>query len=264
MKPEIVNRMRAQFAACLKASGAAKGFRAEKKKTTGELYIYDVIGQDFWTGEGVTAKTVAATLEEFKDATELSIFINSPGGLISEGKAIYTQLQRFAGTKTVYVDGIAASAASFIAMAGDRIVTGSAATWMIHEAMGGAYGFAEDLEAVAEVLRMLTNDIAAVYEKRTGQSRAKLLEWMAAETWMDAETAKERGFTDEIADVGKGEPEEAAAVVDLPMFKAIESTRDRLVAYADVRRSHLLNRWSTRPAASRETVPGQPGRTAAK
>jgi ATP-dependent Clp protease, protease subunit len=262
MRSETVARMKSEFAACLKARGAVKGFRAEKKTTVCELYIYDVIGSDYWTGEGVTAKAVAETLDANKDAKSLSVYINSPGGIITEAKAIYSLLGRFQGQKTMYVDGVAASAASFVAMAGDKIVTGSAATWMIHEAMGGAYGYAEDLTAVADVLRMLTNDAAAVYEKRTGQPRQQIAEWMKAETWMDAATALERGFTDEVA-ADPAEPDEDDPKAEaLPMFTAIAATQ---VQIADLSRSRFLdNLKQCRPAASRGAVPGQPGRTPAK
>jgi ATP-dependent Clp protease protease subunit len=181
------------------ASGRQK-FRAEMSGGRGALYIYDVIGEDWWTGGGVTAKSVQAALDGMKGATALDVYVNSPGGDIFEGKAIKAQLDRFPGEVVVHVDGIAASAATFIAMAGDRILTAPAATWMIHEVWAGAVGRASDMRAMADVLDMENGTFAETYAKRTGQSVEDVRAWMAAETWMTAADAKARGFTDEISE----------------------------------------------------------------
>jgi len=175
-------------------------FHAEASGTRASLYIYDVIGEDWWTGGGVTAKSVQQALEGMKGATALDVFVNSPGGDIFEGKAIKAQLDRFPGEVVVHVDGIAASAASFIAMAGRRIITAPAATWMIHEVWAGAVGRASDMRAMADVLDMENVTFAETYAKRTGQSVEDVRAWMAAETWMSAADAKARGFTDEISE----------------------------------------------------------------
>jgi ATP-dependent Clp protease, protease subunit len=180
-------------------SGQQK-FRADVSGTRGSLYIYDVIGEDWWTGGGVTAKSVQVALEGMKGVTGVDIYVNSPGGDIFEAKAIYAQLRRFSGERVVHVDGIAASAATFIAMAGDRIITAPAATWMIHEVWAGAVGRASDMRAMADVLDMENVTFAETYAKRTGQSVDDVRAWMAAETWMSASDAKARGFTDEIAE----------------------------------------------------------------
>jgi ATP-dependent Clp protease, protease subunit len=262
MKAETIERMRAQFTARLAVTGAARGFRAEKKPAAHDLYIYDVIGRDPWTGEGVTESDVASALSDAA-GKPLNIFINTIGGRIDTAKAIYSQLMRYQSAKTVFVDGLAASAGTFIAMAGDRIVTGSTASWMIHEAIGGAYGFAEDLEDTAAVLRMLTNDIAGAYEKRTKNSREQLLRWMKEESWMDAATAKARGFTDEIAE--DGEVAEPAAQADVPFAAALQSTASFL-ASNDARtvvRARTLDRLSQdRAAASRDAGRASPGQSA--
>lgn len=182
-----------------RASGQ-QPFRADVSGGRGALYIYDVIGEDWWTGGGVTAKSVQAALDGMKGASGLDIFINSPGGDIFEAKAIYAQLRRFSGERVVHVDGIAASAATFIAMAGDRIVTAPAATWMIHEVWAFTGGRAADFRAMADTLDMENATFAETYSKRSGQSIEDVRAWMAAETWMNAAEAKTRGFTDEIAE----------------------------------------------------------------
>lgn len=196
-----------------RASGRV-GFSAETAGNRGQLFIYDVIGQDFWTGEGVTAKRVADALDGMKAVSGLDIFMNSPGGDIFEAKAIYAQLNRFQAEKVVHVDGIAASAATFIAMAGDRIITAPAATWMIHEVRASAWGVtAEEALKLATVLDMENKVFADTYAKRTGQPGDQVASWMAAETWMNAAQAKERGFTDEIANESSDGGEALAAAL---------------------------------------------------
>jgi ATP-dependent Clp protease, protease subunit len=175
-------------------------FHAEASGTRASLYLYDVIGEDWWTGGGVTAKSVQQALDGMKGATALDVYVNSPGGDVFEAAAIHTQLRRFVGERVVYVDGIAASAATFVAMAGDRIVTAPAATWMIHEVWSGVVGRASDMRAMADTLDLLNATYVDTYAKRTGQSVEDVRAWMAAETWMNASDAKARGFTDEISE----------------------------------------------------------------
>lgn len=175
-------------------------FRAEVVDGRGVLHIYDSIGEDWWSGGGVTAKTVQQALAGMKGAAALDIYINSPGGDIYEAKAIFSQLQRFAGEKVVHVDGIAASAATYIAMAGDRIITARDATWMIHNVWTISMGNAAAMRETADLLDKEDGVYAERYATRTGQSVEDVRAWMAAETWMTAAEAKARGFTDEIAE----------------------------------------------------------------
>jgi ATP-dependent Clp protease protease subunit len=231
------------FNRSLASSGATRGLVAKANGTEGSLYIYDVIGEDQWSGGGVTAKGVQEQLKALAGTKSLTIYVNSPGGSIFEGKAIFNQLLRFEGKKTVVVDGIAASAASFIAMAGDKIVTSEGATWMVHRAMGGAYGFEDDLRAVADVLALESANIAGIYAKRTQQSLADIEQWMKDETWMDAATAKARGFTDEIAStepVGQGTPKKAAALAP-HLIAAIDQTHRIAASLATMRREVKLS-----------------------
>lgn len=202
-----------QFAARHREATGRQAFHAEVVGERGALYLYDLIGQDWWTGEGITGKSVQLAIDGMKGAKALDVYVNSPGGDIFEAKAIYAQLRRFNGERVVYVDGIAASAASFIAMAGDRIVTAPAATWMIHEVWARGGGTAADHLALAEVLDMENRTFAETYAKRTGQKIEDVLAWMAKETWMNAAEAKERGFTDEIAEAGDAASEDLAAAL---------------------------------------------------
>lgn len=215
MRDIVLPRARALAVQHRQATGTPS-FRAEVSGGRASLYIYDVIGEDWWTGGGVTAKSVQQAIDGMKGASALDVYINSPGGDIFEGKAIYAQLRRFAGERVVHVDGIAASAASFIAMAGDRIVTSPAATWMIHEVWARTSGTAADFRSMADVLDMENTIFAETYAKRSGQSVEDVRAWMAAETWMSASEAKSRGFTDEIAEAeASGSNADVAALLNL-------------------------------------------------
>jgi ATP-dependent Clp protease protease subunit len=175
-------------------------FAAKTQEKRGELFIYDDIGAS-WFSEGITAKDVAEKLDEMKGVTELDVFINSPGGSVTEGAAILALLDRFPANKTVYVDGIAASIASVIAMAGSKVVMHRSATMMIHEPYTLAMGNAAALRKEAEVLDTMRESIVEAYAKRTKEKcdPKSLRDLMAAETWMTAQDALARGFADEVA-----------------------------------------------------------------
>ncbi len=175
-------------------------YLAKQTKLTGSLYLYDSIGKDFF-GNGIKAKQVADSLEEFKQAgvDKLNIYINSPGGSVFDGVAIYNSIARYPGSKTIHIDGIAASIASLIAMSGDRIRMGASAMIMVHEPHGFVSGEAADMRKQAEVLDSIREVMLDTYVKRTKQQRTDLSEWISAETWMDSLTALNRGFADEIA-----------------------------------------------------------------
>jgi ATP-dependent Clp protease protease subunit len=164
----------------------------------------------------------------------LDIFINSEGGDVFEAKAIYAQLKRFGADAEVivHIDGIAASAATFVAMAGDKIITAPEATWMVHEAWTLAMGNAGDLRDTADLLDMMNEDIAAIYAKRTGRSVEEMRAMMSVETWMNAQEAKDAKFTDEIASYDDGEDEEdvVEAKSTLKVAAVAETTNQRLSA----------------------------------
>lgn len=254
MRPENRAKVAELFNQGLKAKGLERGVSAKKAEEIGELFIYDEIGKGFFGG-GIDANDVAAKLDEVKGAKELRVYINSPGGSVWDGKAIHALLARFPAKKTVFVDGLAASAASFIAMAGDRIVTSPGATWMIHQAMGGAYGYADDLRSTAEILDLETRNIAGLYEKRTKNALADIEKWMADETWMDAAEAKKRGFTDEIDGDEKPAKNEAAP----PVLAAVQDTRERVAAFR-ASRIDALKSSQDRSRASVGAATGQPVR----
>lgn len=148
--------------------------------------MFDQIGKDPWTGEGIGPQDVAAALQGAKDVI---VNMNSPGGNFFAGAAIYNLLAKHAGKVTVNVLGLAGSAASTIAMAGDDILMGPAAFIMIHNAQSVAVGDRHDMESAQQTLQAIDNAIRDVYVSRTGKQANKVAAMMDNETWMNARDA---------------------------------------------------------------------------
>jgi ATP-dependent protease ClpP protease subunit len=165
-------------------------FRFENAATdSADVFIYDEITDPFWAefGMGISANSFAKELAEHKGKA-LTVHINSPGGSVFEGTAIYNLLRGHDGPVNVIVDGIAASIASVIAMAGDTVTMAPHSMLMIHDAWGITMGNAADHEQQAKVLNKLSDNIAAVYRER-GDSRKNWRALMLAETWITDEEA---------------------------------------------------------------------------
>lgn len=164
-----------------------------------DILIYGEIGGGWFSDPDntVTAKNFAADLKALGKVKNLNIYINSPGGAVFEGQAIYSQLKRHAAHKTVHIDGLAASIASVIAMAGDTIIMPDNALMMIHRASGLCMGDASDLRKTADALEKAEAGIVAAYAQKTEKSTDELLALMAEETWMTAAEALEMGFADQ-------------------------------------------------------------------
>lgn len=161
--------------------------------------IYDVIGEDFWTGGGFTAKRMGAALRSIgKNA--VTVNINSPGGDMFEGIAIYNLLREHDAKVTINVMGWAASAASIIAMAGDEIRMGLGTFMMVHNAWGGVVGNRHDMRDAAKLFDGFDSAIADIYEARTGMGRKQIENLMDAETFMGPSDAVKNGFADLVAD----------------------------------------------------------------
>jgi ATP-dependent protease ClpP protease subunit len=230
-----------------------------KKGDAATLYLYDAITPAGMGG--ISAKDVIDALEDAKDAKELTIRVNSPGGAYYEAKAIYATLRAHPAHKTVHVDGLAASAATFIAMAADRIVTAPEATWMIHNAQGLAVGDANAMREIADLLDMESGNIAAIYAKRTGQTVEDLRAWMDAETFMTAQEAKERGFTDAIdGEEEEEKPMPRRVAASAAPFVSLQNETSRRIAEARNARVESMRRQQERSRASAGATPGQPGR----
>ena len=158
------------------------------------ISILDVIGQDFW-GEGVTAKRIGAALRQIGDR-DVTVYINSPGGDFFEGLAIYNQLRDHRGAVNVKILGLAASAASVIAMAGDRIEIGRAGFLMIHNTWIVTMGDRHAIRDVADWLEPFDAASADLYAARTGMSVDEIAKLLDRETWIGGRQAVDEGWAD--------------------------------------------------------------------
>ena len=188
-----------------------------------ELLLYDEIGPS-WAGR-VGAQTVIEALASVSGAPKLRVRINSPGGDVFEGFAIYNALTRFAGEIETHVDSLAASIASIIAMAGKTITMAENASMMIHNCWTMAMGDAAELRRVADVCQKQNEQIVRTYAARTGQPPEQLQQWMDAETWMTAEEAVDRKFADHI-----GQPLRVAAHLPGSIAARFRNTPEHLTA----------------------------------
>jgi ATP-dependent Clp protease, protease subunit len=194
-----------------------KGIRIinRAEKASAEILIYEDIGEGFFTS-GVTAQGFLKELRALGDVKQLDIRINSNGGSVFDGVAIYNALRQHPASKTVHVDGIAASIASIIAMAGDDIRMGEGAWMMIHDPSGLAIGTSEQMRDTADLLDGIKSQLVDIYTSRTGLEPDAVQAMMAAETWMTAEDAINQGFA-----TSYGAPLAVAAHADSNRFRNI-------------------------------------------
>lgn len=198
----------------LAGAKAPAGYRVLARGDRAEVYLYGVIGQD-WFGEGITAKQFADDLKKLKDVKTIDLRINSEGGDVFAGKAMYTLLVEHKARVVTHIDGLAASAASYIAMAGDEIRIAEGAFIMIHGAWTVAVGNAQDMRRTADLLETVNGTIRDVYVARTKREAKQVDDWMEAETWFTAREALDNGFADKIVENLRV----AAAVRDPARFK---------------------------------------------
>lgn len=161
------------------------------------ISILDVIGFDWWTGEGVTSKTVASSLRALGDQ-DVTVLINSPGGDYFEGLAIYNLLRDYKGKVTVKVLGIAASAASVIAMAGDEVFIARAGFLMIHNTWLSTSGDRHQLRETADWLEPFDATAVDIYGSRSSLDAAEIAAMLDKETWIGGTEAVAKGFADDL------------------------------------------------------------------
>ena len=190
------------------------GIRAAADDGAATISIYDRIGESY-DGEGVTTKRISAALRNI-GARDVVVNVNSPGGDFFQGVAIYNLLREHQGEVTVKILGLAASAASVIAMAGDKVQIARAGFLMIHNAWVMAIGNRNDLAEVAATLKPFDDAMAGIYASRTGEENKAMAKLMDAETWIGGEAAIDGGFADELlasdqVQTGKGKASASAA-----------------------------------------------------
>lgn len=218
----LLNDIRSRVQMFYKSTGAQRGFRAEANNngSPSSVYLYNTIGGF----EGTSAKDVVDTLAELEGP--LDLHINSGGGDIFEGVAIHNAFKNYPGKVTSYVDGVAASAASFVALAGEEVVVEKNATMMIHDGQGMVIGNEDDLREAADVLGMLSNTIAEMYAEKMGLEVEEVRTLMKAETWFTAQEAVDKKLADRINGDSPA-PEEPTNKLDLSIFnyKSTPTTR---------------------------------------
>lgn len=166
-------------------------------KKEAEILLYGVIGEDgYW--DDVTSKQFAEDLKAVEDAVKINVRINSPGGDVFAGQAIYSMLKRCKSEVIVYIDGLAASIASIVAMSGDKIIMPKNAMMMIHKPWTITAGNANDMREEADTLDKIEESLISVYTDKTGLSAEEIKTLLEDETWLTASDALEKGFIDEI------------------------------------------------------------------
>lgn len=170
--------------------------QSEEEVTERILFLNGTIAEESWFDDDVTPQLFKDELNE--GSGNITVWINSPGGDCVAAAQIYNMLIDYKGDVTVKIDGIAASAASVIAMAGTKVLMSPVSMLMIHNPMTIAFGNAGEMEKAIAMLDEVKESIINAYEIKTGMSRAKLSHLMDAETWMDANKAVELGFADDI------------------------------------------------------------------
>jgi ATP-dependent protease ClpP protease subunit len=188
---------------------------ASEDEGVATLRLYDPI--DPWGGEwGVSAREFIEALDSVPDVGEIRLHINSPGGEVWEAVAILNALRNHPARVVAVVDGLAASAASFIAAGADELVMGRNTEFMIHDAWGIGIGPAADMRDLADRLDKISDNIASVYQDKAGGDVASWRTAMLAETWYSAEEAVSAGLADQVSSAGK---EEAKDTFDLSVFR---------------------------------------------
>jgi len=170
----------------------------DKSPEKAEIWIYEQIGEDFWTGGGTTAKSFQKELSKIS-ASQIDLHINSPGGEVFDGITIYNLIKQHPANVTTYIDGLAASIASVIALAGDRIIMAENALYMMHNPFGFVMGTAAEMRSMADVLDKVSGSIIGTYAGKSGKTDDEIKALLDAETWMSADEAMEFGFVDEIS-----------------------------------------------------------------
>ena len=207
-----------------------KNQAAETAPAERTLFLNGTIAEESWFDDDVTPQLFKEEL--MAGDGDITVWINSPGGDCVAAAQIYNMLMDYKGNVTVKIDGIAASAASVIAMAGPKVLMSPVSMMMIHNPMTIAFGDSAEMQKAIEMLGSVKDSIINAYEIKTGLSRAKLSHLMDAETWMDANKAVELGFADEVIKRSGDTKDVEAPTVSMLYSKAnvVNSLMDKIAA----------------------------------
>ncbi len=217
----------------------AKGEAPSKiKAEAGKVYVYGVIDSDW----GASAQGLIEALKPMA-GQPVELHVNSPGGDVFEARAMVAAIRAHGAPVTVYIDGLAASAATYLALSGDQVHITAGGMFMVHNSWTLAWGNKHEMRSTAELLDKIDSTIKADYARKTGAEEAQIAAWMDAETWFTAEEAKAAGFVDSI--VGAGDKNAAAqwnlsAYANAPALQP--ATNDDAALSANAERVARLNR----------------------
>lgn len=231
------------------------GIHAASADGDASISIYDVIGQDPSTGEGVTAKRIAAALRSI-GSKDVTVNINSPGGDFFEGIAIYSLLREHPHNVTVKIMGLAASAASIIAMAGDRIEISSIGFVMVHNAWAIAIGDRHDMRKAADTLEPFDDAMADLYAARAGVDKAEAAGWMDKETWFNGAQAIEAGLADALLPATEIEQSDDTGAKALAAVRRVDAALARQGMPRSERKSLLGELKGGMPGAAATAMTG--------
>lgn len=196
-----------------------------------EIILSGVVGDLYYT-DCFTSADVILALAQVGDATDITVRLNSGGGVATEGSAIHSALARHAGKKTIIVEGIAASAASVVAMAADDLVMSLGAVMMIHDPSNITFGTARDHQRTIDELTAIGDAMASIYARKSGRTQAQCRADMEAELWLTADEAVSMGYADRtLGAVNDNEPVEPTAF----NYRTYKNPPERIVALADAR-----------------------------
>lgn len=206
------------------------------------LFLNGTIAEDSWFDDDVTPQLFKEEL--MSGSGDITVWINSPGGDCVAAAQIYNMLMDYSGNVTVKIDGIAASTASVIAMAGTKVLVSPVSMLMIHNPMTVAMGDTNEMQKAISMLSEVKESIINAYEIKTGMSRAKLAHLMDAETWMDAHSAVQLGFADEILTRPSDAPVENRASAPMIFSRAAvtNSLMDKLAAKCRIQKPETPER----------------------
>jgi ATP-dependent Clp endopeptidase proteolytic subunit ClpP len=206
----VINKLKLANAASRNNSTKWYKMEVAASKETADIYIYDEIS---WYG--IDAEIFVKELNAI-DAKTIRVHLNTPGGSVFDGVAIYNALKQHKATVETYVEGLAASIGSVIAMAGDKIYMADNAFFMIHDPFVLTIGNAAELRKTADFLDKIKDAIVNTYKKTTGKDEKQIRQWMQDETWFTAKEAKDAGFITDITDQVEAENSHDLSIFDNP------------------------------------------------
>lgn len=212
------------------------------------IYLYGTIGDDWLDEESVSAAQFVRQLNAF-GGEPVDIFVNSYGGSVFDGCAIYTAIERYEGKTTVHIDGLAASAASYCILSADEVLVSPSATMMIHEPFMFTCGNADELRTAAEELEKLGTTIKGIYVKETNMEDSEVAKLMADETWFTAEEAIACGLAD-----GYGTAKNVASAYNKKVFDNFKHAPESLIVPSEPQQPKSLEPANAEPAAPNAQV----------